>query len=81
MYWSTDKIGILSHFSGAFEAFVGQDSDLVVECIGAPTRLESCPTSVAPNMVSLERVQAGLAAPVVDRAEAPGLVLEKLDQL
>ncbi len=32
-------------------------------------------------MVSLERVQAGLAAMVVDHAEAPGLVLEKLDQL
>ncbi len=81
MYWSTDKIGILSHFSGAFEAFVGQDSDLVVECIGTLTRLESCPTSEAPNMVSQKRVQAGPAALVVDHAQAPGLVLEKLDPL
>jgi hypothetical protein len=32
-------------------------------------------------MVLLERVLASLAAMVVDQAEAPGLVLEKLDQL
>jgi hypothetical protein len=32
-------------------------------------------------LLLLERVQASLAAMVVDHSEAPGLVLEKLDQL
>ena len=56
--------------------------DEEIECVGhEPYPFTKTDSKEALNMVSLERVQAGLAAMVVDQAEAPGLVLEKLDQL